>query len=175
MHVLADMEDAGVRIDKQALSDYAEVLREHIEAAEKEIYGWAGTRFNIGSPKQLGEILFDKLKVSSGAKRTKTKQYSTSEDVLSKLKEKHPIIPKILEYRSLTKLKSTYVDALPKLISEKTGRIHTSFNQTVAATGRLSSNNPNLQNIPHKDGRRPADPQGLRAAQQGTYPAGSGL
>jgi len=148
VHVLADMEDAGVRIDKQALSDYAEVLREHIEAAEKEIYGWAGTRFNIGSPKQLGEILFDKLKVSSGAKRTKTKQYSTSEDVLSKLKDKHPIIPKILEYRSLTKLKSTYVDALPKLISEKTGRIHTSFNQTVAATGRLSSNNPNLQNIP---------------------------
>ncbi len=148
VHVLADMEDAGVRIDKQALSDYAEVLRQHIEEAEKEIYGWAGTRFNIGSPKQLGEILFDKLKVSSGTKRTKTKQYSTSEDVLSKLKDKHPIIPKILEYRSLTKLKSTYVDALPKLISEKTGRIHTSFNQTVAATGRLSSNNPNLQNIP---------------------------
>ncbi len=148
VHVLADMEDAGVRIDKQALSDYAEVLSEHIEEAEKEIYGWASTRFNIGSPKQLGEILFDKLKVASGAKRTKTKQYSTSEDVLSKLKNKHPIIPKILEYRSLTKLKSTYVDALPKLISGKTGRIHTSFNQTVAATGRLSSNNPNLQNIP---------------------------
>ncbi len=148
VYVLADMEDAGVRIDKDALSDYAEVLTGSIEEAEKEIYGWAGTRFNIGSPKQLGEILFDKLKISSGAKRTKTKQYSTSEDVLSKLKDKHPIVAKILEYRSLTKLKSTYVDALPKLISEKTGRVHTSFNQTVAATGRLSSNNPNLQNIP---------------------------
>ncbi len=148
VHVLAEMEDAGVRIDKQALSDYAEVLTQKIEEVEKEIYGWAGTRFNIGSPKQLGEILFDKLKVATGAKRTKTKQYSTSEDVLSKLRDKHPIIPKILEYRSLTKLKSTYVDALPKLISEKTGRIHTSFNQTVAATGRLSSTNPNLQNIP---------------------------
>ncbi len=148
VHVLAEMEDAGVRIDKKALNDYAEVLTEKIEEVEKEIYGWAGTRFNIGSPKQLGGILFDKLKVATGAKRTKTKQYSTSEDVLSKLKDKHPVIPKILEYRSLTKLKSTYVDALPKLISEKTGRIHTSFNQTVAATGRLSSTNPNLQNIP---------------------------
>ena len=148
VYVLADMEDAGVRIDKKALDDYAGVLTKKIEEVEKEIYGWAGTRFNIGSPKQLGEILFDRLKISSGAKRTKTKQYSTSEDVLAKLKDKHPIVQKILEYRSLTKLKSTYVEALPRLISEKTGRIHTSFNQTVAATGRLSSNNPNLQNIP---------------------------
>ncbi len=146
--VLAAMENEGIRIDKQALGDYAGVLSERIEETEKEIYGWAGTRFNISSPKQLGEILFDKLKITAKAKRTRTKQYSTSEDVLSKLKDKHPIVPKILEYRSLTKLKSTYVDALPRLISEKTGRIHTSFNQAIAATGRLSSNNPNLQNIP---------------------------
>ncbi len=146
--VLADMENYGVRIDKQALEDYARVLTKGIAAAEKEIYALAGETFNIGSPKQLGEILFDRLKISAKAKRTKTKQYSTSEEVLSKLRDKHPIIEKILEYRSLTKLKSTYVDALPKLISGKSGRVHTSFNQAIAATGRLSSNNPNLQNIP---------------------------
>ena len=148
IRVLSDMEDAGVRIDKKALADYAEVLSESIEKVEKEIYEMAGTTFNIGSPKQLGEVLFDKLKITEKAKKTKTRQYSTSEEVLTKLKDKHPIVEKILEYRSLTKLKSTYVDALPKLISEKTGRIHASFNQAVAATGRLSSNNPNLQNIP---------------------------
>ncbi len=153
--VLADMENAGVRIDKKALNDYSKVLTKSIEAVEKEIYGMAGTTFNIGSPKQLGEILFDRLKISTRARKTKTRQYSTSEDVLSKLKDKHPIVEKILEYRSLTKLRSTYVEALPKLISEKTGRIHTSFNQAIAATGRLSSNNPNLQNIPirTKEGR----------------------
>ena len=146
--VLADMEREGVKIDKQALADYANVLSENIQRTEKEIYKQAGVTFNIGSPKQLGEILFDKLKIVEKAKKTKTRQYSTSEDVLSKLRHKHPIVENILEYRSLTKLKSTYVDALPRLISAKTGRIHTSYNQAVAATGRLSSNNPNLQNIP---------------------------
>ncbi len=146
--VLADMENEGVRIDKEALDDYSKVLTTDIQKVEAEIYELAGSTFNIGSPKQLGEVLFDRLKIVAKAKRTKTKQYSTSEDVLSKLKDKHPIVEKILDYRSLTKLKSTYVDALPKLISEKTGRIHTSYNQAVAATGRLSSNNPNLQNIP---------------------------
>ncbi len=146
--VLADMENEGVKIDRDSLALYADELSESIATTEKEIYELAGVRFNIGSPKQLGDILFDRLKISAGAKKTKTKQYSTSEDVLSKLSDKHPIVEKILEYRSLTKLKSTYVDALPKLISEKTGRIHTSYNQAVAATGRLSSNNPNLQNIP---------------------------
>ncbi len=146
--VLADMENEGVKIDKEALDDYSKVLTTDILKVEAEIYELAGSTFNIGSPKQLGEVLFDRLKIVAKAKRTKTKQYSTSEDVLSKLKDKHPIVEKILDYRSLTKLKSTYVDALPKLISEKTGRIHTSYNQAVAATGRLSSNNPNLQNIP---------------------------
>ncbi len=148
VRVLADMENEGVKIDKEALDNYAGVLSENILAIEKQIYELAGTTFNIGSPKQLGEVLFDKLKISSKAKRTKTKQYSTSEDVLSKLRNHHPIVEKILDYRSLTKLKSTYVEALPKLINQKTGRIHTSYNQAVAATGRLSSNNPNLQNIP---------------------------
>ncbi len=146
--VLADMEQNGVRIDKQALGDYAKVLSARLKQVEEDIYSLAGVTFNIGSPKQLGEVLFDKLKVSEKAKRTKTKQYSTSEEVLTRLADKHPIINKILEHRSLSKLKSTYADALPKLISEDSGRIHTSFNQTVAATGRLSSNKPNLQNIP---------------------------
>jgi DNA polymerase-1 len=146
--VLADMERQGVKVDRQALDDYAEVLQERITQVEKHIYEQAGSTFNIGSPKQLGEVLFDQLRIDTKAKRTKTKQYSTSEDVLSRLVNKHPIVPMILDYRSLTKLKSTYVDALPRLISPETGRIHTSYNQAVAATGRLSSNNPNLQNIP---------------------------
>lgn len=146
--VLVDMEMEGVRIDKEALDKYAAVLENEITGIERQIFELAGNRFNIGSPKQLGEVLFDKLKISAKAKKTKTKQYSTSEDVLSKLADKHPIVQKILDYRSLTKLKSTYVDALPKLINEKTGRLHTTYNQAVAATGRLSSNNPNLQNIP---------------------------
>jgi len=146
--VLAEMERHGVSIDEKALEEYSKVLEKSIATIENEIYELAGVRFNIGSPKQLGEILFVRLKVSESAKKTKTKQFSTSEDVLSKLAEKHPIINKILDYRSLTKLKSTYVDSLPKLVNERTGRIHTSYNQAVAATGRLSSNNPNLQNIP---------------------------
>ena len=120
---------------------------------EKEIFGLAGQEFNISSPKQLGEILFDKLKLSKETKRTKTKIYSTSEEVLLELTDKHPIISKILEYRSLTKLLSTYVEALPKMVNPNTGRIHTSFNQAIVATGRLSSNNPNLQNIPVRDAK----------------------
>jgi len=146
--VLAEMERQGVKVDKKALEDYALVLEEKIRATEADIYRHAGVSFNIASPKQLGEILFDRLKIVSHAKRTKTKQYSTSEDVLSKLADKHPVVNLILDYRSLTKLKSTYVDVLPKLIKPQTGRVHTSYNQAVAATGRLSSNNPNLQNIP---------------------------
>ncbi len=146
--VLASMEQEGVRIDRVALDDYAGVLAESIKKTESEIIEMAGVSFNIGSPKQLGEVLFDRRKISLQARRTRTRQYSTSEDVLSKLKGKHPIIEKILEYRSLSKLKSTYVEALPRLINKRTGRIHTTFNQAVAATGRLSSNNPNLQNIP---------------------------
>jgi len=148
IHVLTNMENEGVKIDKEALDKYAMVLTDSIHDIETEIYELAGSTFNIGSPKQLGDILFNKLKISSKAKKTKTKQYSTSEDILSKLKNNHPIVQKILEYRSLTKLKSTYVEALPRLINKKTGRIHTSYNQAIAATGRLSSNNPNLQNIP---------------------------
>jgi DNA polymerase-1 len=148
IQVLSAMERHGVSIDEKNLAEYSLKLDQSISTIENEIYELAGIRFNIGSPKQLGEILFARLKISEGAKKTKTKQFSTSEDVLSKLADKHPIINKILDYRSLTKLKSTYVDALPKLIHPKTGRIHTSYNQAVAATGRLSSNNPNLQNIP---------------------------
>ncbi len=148
IEVLAAMENEGVSINTSALNDYSKILEKNIYDIEEGIYKIAGRSFNIGSPKQLGEVLFDRLKIVSNAKKTKTKQYSTSEEVLSKLSDKHPIINKILEYRSLTKLKSTYVDTLPKLISRKTGRIHTSYNQAVAATGRLSSNNPNLQNIP---------------------------
>lgn len=148
IEVLMDMEHEGVAIDVKALKDYSAELEIKISEIEKEIFSLAGSSFNIASPKQLGEILFDKLKIVEKAKKTKTKQYSTGEEILSKLVNKHPIIQKILDYRSLTKLKSTYVDPLPELISKKTGRIHTSYNQAVAATGRLSSNNPNLQNIP---------------------------
>ena len=127
---------------------FSKELEEDLQRLEKEVIGMAGTTFNIDSPKQLGEILFDVLKIDAKAKKTKTGQYSTSEDTLSKIADKHPIIEKVLEYRSLKKLKSTYVDALPELVNSKTGRIHTNYMQTVAATGRLSSNNPNLQNIP---------------------------
>ncbi len=146
--VLSEMEMEGVRIDKKALEAFSKKLESEITRVEKEIYNLAGTQFNIASPKQLGDILFEKLKIVDKPKKTKTQQFSTSEDVLSKLVNKHEIVGLILEYRSLTKLKSTYVDALPKLINKKSGRIHTSYNQTVAATGRLTSNNPNLQNIP---------------------------
>ena len=146
--VLASMEADGVRIDPQTLNDYSAELEKDIRVLESSIHEDAGTTFNVSSPKQLGEILYDKLRIVENPKQTKTKQYSTSEDVLVKMEHKHPIVSKILEYRSLTKLKSTYVDVLPTLVNPRDGRVHTSYNQAVAATGRLSSNNPNLQNIP---------------------------
>jgi DNA polymerase-1 len=146
--VLLDMEFEGVGIDVNFLKDYSKELEKDIQQAEDNIYKHAGVRFNIGSPKQLGEVLFDMMKLEGGGKKTKTGQYATSEDVLQKLRSKHQIVDDILTYRELTKLKSTYVDALPTLINPKTGRVHTCFNQTIAVTGRLSSINPNLQNIP---------------------------
>jgi DNA polymerase-1 len=145
--VLANMEQEGVKINKQFLNDYSVELAAEIEQLEKRIIELAGVDFNIASPKQLGEVLFDHLKLDPKAKKTKTGQYQTGEDVLQTLNE-HEIVRCILEVRQLQKLKSTYVDALPELINATTGRLHTSFNQAVAATGRLSSNNPNLQNIP---------------------------
>ncbi len=148
VRVLASMEAEGVRIDAGTLSEISELLSAEIEQIEHKIYETAETRFNIASPKQLGEILFERMGLKSSAKKTKSGQYSTSEDVLRKLAHEHPVIKLILDYRSLTKLKTTYVDALPGLVSERDNRIHTSYNQAVAATGRLSSNNPNLQNIP---------------------------
>ena len=151
--VLADMERNGVKIDSESLDAIALGLKEDILTLEKEIYNLAGVEFNISSPKQLGDILFIRLKLDENAKKTKTHQFTTSEDVLQKLVNKHAIVGKTLEYRSLKKLLSTYVEALPLLVNKKTGRIHTSFNQAVTATGRLSSNNPNLQNIPVRDER----------------------
>lgn len=151
VYVLADMEMTGVKINPEELNRYAGVLRLQIIEIEREIIAMAGEEFNVSSPKQLGIILFEKLKIDSNAKKTKTKQYSTSEEVLEKLADRHPIIGKILEYRGLKKLLSTYIEALPLLIDSNTGKIHTSYNQAVAATGRLSSTNPNLQNIPIRD------------------------
>ena len=151
LKVLVQMEQAGLRIDPKVLDDYAVTLRGQIIEIETSIIELAGEHFNISSPKQLGYILFDKLMLDPKAKKTKTKQYSTGEEILVNLQDKHPIINKILEYRGLKKLLSTYVEALPKLINSKTGKIHSSFNQTIAATGRLSSTNPNLQNIPIRD------------------------
>ena len=151
--VLADMEYAGVSLNTNALNDYAEVLRTDIIDLEKKIIEIAGVEFNIASPKQLGEVLFERLKIDPNAKKTKTKQYSTSEEVLSLLADRHEIIPMILEDRGLRKLLNTYVESLPKMINSKTGKIHTSFNQAIAATGRLSSIDPNLQNIPIRDER----------------------
>lgn len=148
--VLADMEAEGINLDINSLSKFSEELGADIEKLHKKIIAEAGTEFNLDSPKQLGQILFEVLKVTDKPKKTKTGQYSTSEDVLSKLANDHKIIPNILDYRSLKKLKSTYVDALPALINPNTKKLHTTYMQTVAATGRLSSNNPNLQNIPIK-------------------------
>ena len=149
VRVLASIEAEGIRVDKDILDKYSSELRQDISVLEFEIIEMAGMQFNIASPKQLGEVLFDHLKIAEKPRQTsKTKQYSTGEEILLKLEHKHPIIKKILDYRSLSKLKSTYVDALPMLINKHTGRIHSSFNQAVASTGRLSSNNPNLQNIP---------------------------
>ena len=146
--VLSRMEANGVKIDTENLQQISEEFGKEIRKIEEQIYQAAGTPFNIASPKQLGEILFEKLKIDEKAKKTKTGQYATGEDVLQKLSHKHPIIQMILDYRSFTKLKSTYLDALPALVNPKDGLIHTSYNQAVTATGRLSSNNPNLQNIP---------------------------
>ena len=148
VNVLANMEMEGVRIDMNALYEMSSVLETDIKQIQSDIFTLAGQEFNVASPKQLGEILFDKLKLDSKAKKTKTGQYATGEDILSKLENEHEIVRKILDFRELVKLKNTYVDALPSLVSKKTGRIHTSYNQAVAATGRLSSTNPNLQNIP---------------------------
>lgn len=146
--VLARMEREGIRVDVGALQSYSGELEEVILRLEEEIVELAGRPFNVGSPRQLGQVLFEDLKLSDKPKKTKTGQYATSEAILEGLKKSHPIINKILGFRELKKLKSTYVDALPELVHGTTGRIHTSFNQTVAATGRLSSTNPNLQNIP---------------------------
>jgi DNA polymerase-1 len=146
--VLAAMEFEGVKVDEETLKWMSEALRKDSEKVQKEIYQIAGTEFNIGSPKQLGEVLFDKLKLLDKTKKTKTGQYATGEDVLQKLSADHEIAKKILEYREYEKLRSTYVDALPRMMSKADGRIHTDYRQAVAATGRLSSNNPNLQNIP---------------------------
>jgi DNA polymerase-1 len=151
--VLADMENTGVNLDVQALREYSIVLSAEIVEVVKKIYGHAGEEFNIASPKQLGEILFDKLKIDVNAKKTRTGQYATGEEILAKLAVEHEIARDILNFRELQKLKSTYVDALPELISKKDGRLHTSYNQSVASTGRLSSTNPNLQNIPVKTER----------------------
>ncbi|MBA3828129.1 MAG: DNA polymerase I [Taibaiella sp.] len=146
--VLLEMEYEGVQVDVDFLREYSKELERDIRQAEENVYRHAGVTFNIGSPKQLGEVLFDLMKVDTGAKKTKTGQYATGEDVLMKLRSKHQIVEDIMVYRELSKLKGTYVDALPLLINPRTGRLHTCFNQAVAVTGRLSSNNPNLQNIP---------------------------
>lgn len=153
--VLAYIERNGVRIDTEALKETSRHFTIRMREIEEEIYKLAGTEFNVSSPKQVGEVLFDRLKIVEKAKKTKTGQYVTSEEVLESLKGKHEIVGKILEHRGLKKLLGTYIDALPELINPKTGRIHTSFNQTVTATGRLSSSNPNLQNIPvrNEDGK----------------------
>lgn len=151
--VLAKMEMEGIKVDGDFLNEYSVQLAKEIETTEKGIYEDAGVEFNIASPKQLGEVLFDKLKLDEKPKKTKTGQYQTGEEILLKLADKSEIVQKILDFRQLQKLKSTYVDALPLLVNEETGRVHTSFNQAVAATGRLSSNNPNLQNIPIKTER----------------------
>ena len=148
VRVLSRMESNGVKIDIEGLKQISDEQAKEIKEIESKIYEIAGTTFNIGSPKQLGEILFDRLGIKAPAKKTKTGQYPTGEEILQKIIDESPIVQLILDYRSLTKLKSTYVDALPSLVNKDDGLIHTSFNQAVTATGRLSSNNPNLQNIP---------------------------
>lgn len=148
MPVLAYMERNGVCIDREGLKETSRLYTEEMNRIEKEIHELAGTDFNIASPKQVGEVLFDRLKIVDKPKKTKTGQYVTSEEVLESLRTKHPVVEKILEHRGLKKLLGTYIDALPKLVNPVTGHIHTSFNQTITTTGRLSSSNPNLQNIP---------------------------
>ncbi len=151
--VLTDMEYEGVRVDTDFLQEYSKELDREARLAEEAVYRIAGVRFNLASPKQLGEVLFEKLKLDPKAKKTKTGQYQTGEDVLQKLAHQFPIVDHILAFRELTKLKSTYVDALPELINPNTGRVHTNYGQAIAVTGRLSSNNPNLQNIPVRSDR----------------------
>jgi len=147
------MEWTGVRLDLDALVQLSEDFTAELQRVESEIIAMAGEEFNVNSPKQIGEVLFDKMKIIEKPKKTRTGQYSTSEDELQKLRNKHPVIEKILEQRGLKKLLGTYIDAFPLLVNPRTGKVHTSFNQTVAATGRLSSTNPNLQNIPIRDER----------------------
>lgn len=151
--VLMKMEHQGVKLDVDALNHFAIKLREDILEIEQEIFSLAGMEFNISSPKQLGDVLFERLKIVENAKKTKTKQYATGEEILIQLKDKHPIVAKMLEYRTLKKLLTTYVSALPQLVKPGTGKIHTSFNQALVTTGRLSSVNPNLQNIPIREER----------------------
>ena len=148
LRVLAGMERIGIRVDAEFLQSLSGNLEKDIEQLQQDIYSLAGSTFNIASPRQLGEVLFEQMKLVEKPKKTKTGQFSTAEDVLTPLAKDHDIIQKVLDYRGLSKLKSTYVDALPQEISPVTGRVHTDYMQTVAATGRLSSNNPNLQNIP---------------------------
>jgi DNA polymerase-1 len=148
VRVLTDMEFEGIKVDQAFLNSYSKELEIEAKRCEESVYEQAGVRFNLASPKQLGEVLFDKLQLDPKAKKTKTGQYATGEDVLLKLANKHKIVDDILGFRELTKLKSTYVDALPEMINPRTGRVHTSYAQAIAVTGRLSSNNPNLQNIP---------------------------
>ena len=151
MPVLAEMEEAGVMIDTEGLKETSRLFTQQMLALEAEIHSLAGVEFNISSPKQVGEVLFERLALDPKAKKTKKGQYVTNEEVLEALQRKHPVVGKILDYRGVKKLLSTYIDALPQLINPQTGHIHTSFNQTVTATGRLSSSNPNLQNIPVRD------------------------
>jgi DNA polymerase-1 len=153
VRVLAEMEYAGFHISRESLQLYGEVLRRELLHTEEEIFNMAGLKFNINSPRQLGEVLFEKMKIAEGSQKTKTKQFSTGEEVLVKLTDKHPIVSHILEYRAAQKLLNTYVDALPELINKRTGRVHTSLDQAWVSTGRLSSRNPNLQNIPVRDDR----------------------
>lgn len=151
--VLADIEEAGVRLDLPTMKEAGKDLTGELIQMEQEIFEMAGMEFNVSSPRQLGEVLFEKMKIGPSAKKTKTKQYATSEEVLMNYASKHPIVNKILEYRMLKKLLSTYIEALPRLVDSRTGKIHTSYNQAVTATGRLSSTDPNLQNIPIRDAR----------------------
>ncbi len=151
--VLAAMEFEGIKIDVDFLNDYSKDLERDAKKCEEAVYKAAGVRFNLASPKQLGEVLFDKLKLDPKAKKTKTGQYATGEDVLLKLAAQNKIVDDILAFREYSKLKSTYVDALPEMINRKTGRVHTTYGQAVAVTGRLASNNPNLQNIPIRTDR----------------------
>ena len=153
VRVLTDMEFEGVRVDVDFLKEYSKELEKEAKLCEESVYQQAGVRFNLASPKQLGEVLFEKLQIDPKAKKTKTGQFATGEDVLQKLAHNNPIVADILGFRELTKLKSTYVDALPEMINSKTGRVHTSYAQAVAVTGRLSSNHPNLQNIPIRSSR----------------------